>query len=217
MSETEGENKLVQFIIIGFVVLILLGGLGYFIKNMLTAEVKPQKKVVAVNIIAPPPPKVEEEPPPPEEIEEEEIPEPEDVPEPEPLPDISNEPPLGDLGLDADGTGAGDAFGLVGRKGGRGIVGANDGSGSWYSGIVQSDLLTHLSEDKKVLTKNYSIEIQIWYQGDGSVKRIKLLNSTGDSKLDSTIQKSLNNFKRFSEAPSTGRGDWVKVRLTSRA
>jgi len=52
----------------------------------------------------------------------EKIEEPEPEPE-EPLPDVPDEKPAGDTGLDAEGTAGSDAFGLVGRKGGKGLLG----------------------------------------------------------------------------------------------
>ncbi|WP_052700215.1 hypothetical protein [Methylocucumis oryzae] len=96
-----------------------------------------------VNSIAPPPPPKVEKPPEPEVKNEVEQPEPE--PE-EPLPDVADEPPPGDLGLDAEGTAGSDGFGLAARKGGRGLLGGGGGGDpyAWYGGLIKKRPTRHL-------------------------------------------------------------------------
>lgn len=216
-QEESGGNKLKLLLVIALIV-GLSALLIWFLSGLFTQEIEPPKQTVQeIKVIRPPPPppEVEEEPPPPEPEVEEEV----EIPEPEEMPDMPDmEPPPSDqLGLDAEGGAGSDAFGLLGNKGGRGLISGSGGSAlGWYKTIIQSDLLSYLSEDKNIRTKSYSIDIQIWYSGDGSVDRVKLLNTTGNKELDSKIQSSLNGFKRFSEPPADGKGTWVKIRLSSK-
>src|SRR5262245_757872 len=108
---------------------LLIGGgiaaLGFcsvlLVRSFLAGEAPAPKKLVQeIKVIRPPPP--EELPPPPPPPPEEEV----DLNEPEPQPDpvASNEPPPGNLGLDAEGSAGSDGFGLMGRKGGRDLLGS---------------------------------------------------------------------------------------------
>lgn len=201
-DEGESNNKL-KTVLIFSLVLLLSGSAIWLLSGLFNQEIEqPKKTIQEIKVIRPPPPppEVEEEPPPPEpEIEEEiDIPEPEDIPE---LPDM--EPPPGDqLGLDADGGAGSDAFGLLGRKGGRSLIGGASGDRfKWYSNIVVGELLDKLNEDERLRLKKYRVNFKIWLDETGEVTRFELLNSTGDLELDSYIKNSLSTVSRISEAP----------------
>src|SRR5271170_3005445 len=97
----------------GALVLALVVGLVWWIHRFrLTSNDRPVRMVQNIMVIRPPPPPPEDTPPPPppEKVDEQ-------IPQNEPDPTPDNTPaPAADLGLDADGSAAGDSFGLAARK-----------------------------------------------------------------------------------------------------
>ena len=218
MKEEEGEesNK-IKAIVFFIAVVLISAALIWFVGGMLSKPIEPPKKTVQeVKIFRPPPPpEIEEEPPPPEEeIEEEvEIEEPEDVPD---LPDM--EPPPGSqLGLDAEGGAGSDAFGLIGNKGGRSLLGSGSGNRfAWYANTIKTEILEILYEDEKLRSKSYRIRCDIWLGKTGEVTRIQILNSTGDMEIDTRIKDKLNSLRRISDAPPADMNMPIKLAIESR-
>lgn len=179
----------------------VVGGL-YFIKKMIDEKPGNTKKMVQqITVIQPPPPpppeqKIEEPPPPPEEPE---IEEPEPVPED--VPDApSDEPPPGaDLGVDAEGGAGGDGFGLVGRKGGRSLLGGNNPFG-WYSNAALGDISDKLNDNTKIRKRAYRATLRIWLKaGTDTITKVALAKSTGDEDLDREIINTLMKLGKLSE------------------
>jgi protein TonB len=181
------------------------------------AGAPPQTKKVAqdIQVIRPPPPPPNTPPPPPPPPKEDvDVPDPQQQPDPTP----SNDPPPGDqLGVDADGTGAGDGFGLVGRKGGRDLLAAGSGSAfSWYAGLIKTEILDRLGDEQKVRTGSYSVMVRIWVRTDGTVERTKLMSSTGNSERDHAIETALGRMTRLSQAPPPNMPQPISLRIVSR-
>ena len=204
--------------LIAFVVLFsLLAWLIFTLIGWLDSQEPNKKKTIQqITFITPPPPpppppKIEEPPP---EVEEVEIEEPE--PTPEDLPDLPQDeaPPSEQLGLDADGTGGGDAFGLVGRKGGRGLLSGGDPY-ALYSSSVQQKLIEKLNESHEIRRSEYSIEVYFWIVQDGSVGSFKLVKKSGNKQLDGKIERALKDIKKF-DPPVPGMPQPLKVKLTAR-
>jgi len=175
-------------------------------------------RIQQVAVVRPPPPP---QPPPPEP----EIPEPEPEwlpPEPElAAPEPEEAPPPGpDLGIDAEGGIGGDAFGLVGRPGGRGLIGGGrTGTGTlagWYTGVLQRDLQAFLEGQDDLRRKHYTVVVRLWLSEDGRVERSKLETSSGDPTIDASIENALNSGFRVSERPPEVIFQAVKIRLSSR-
>ncbi len=123
MAESQTKRKTIRVGIALVVVACMLGAAFFVLKILITGDAGKRKRVVQrVTLIKPPPPpKPKEKPPEPEVRKKEELPQPEQ--EELPSEDIDDSmddeaPPGEDLGLDAEGSGAGDAFGLKGNKGG---------------------------------------------------------------------------------------------------
>ncbi|MEO0972663.1 MAG: energy transducer TonB [Pseudomonadota bacterium] len=147
------------------------------------------QEVIVFRPPPPPPPPPEEPPPPPPEIEEEvEVPEEVDSPEPE-LAD-SDEPPPGELlGLDADGVAGADGFGLVGRKGARGLIEGGGGGGDRYVfGRVERALQDSLAQSQDLRSQPYQVPAVLDFGADGCVRRARLRESTGDANLDALLK-----------------------------
>jgi len=152
------------------------------------------KSVVQIALVAlppPPPPKPQEEPPKPKE--EVKIDEPKPTPdEPKPTP---QEPPPGPIGVDAQGTGPGDSFGLAGRPGGRDIIGSGGGGGGLNLTLFGTSAARHIAQelarDPRLKSANYKVEIRVWLSKDGHFEREEIVHGSGDSEIDRLIRDGL--------------------------
>ena len=212
MSEQKGRAAL-PFVIIACGITAIGCGAALLVRNFLSTEAPTPKKVVQeIRIVRPPP---EDLPPPPPPPPEEKV----DLSEPEPAPDpvASNEPPPGDLGLDADGTAGSDSFGLLGRKGGRDLLGTGGSAFAWYAGLLKGEILEQLQEVKAARSGAYSVVVKVWVRSDGSVERIRLAQSTGDRERDSAIETALARIDRISQGPPSDMPQPVSLKIVSRA
>jgi protein TonB len=205
--------------------LLAFAGLVAWGALSLMASGKPAKKqVVQIALLKPPPPP----PPPPEikppepEVHKEEVKMPE--PEPEPQPAQQDAPPPGEqLGLDAEGGGGNDGFGLAARKGGTDITrlgGAEGGLGrdklAWFAGMVQSHLQAYFSRNEKLRTADYRIVLRVWFAKDGRIERFELVDSTGNATLDGSIRLAMDSMPPLRQPVPTDIPQPVKLRVTSR-
>jgi protein TonB len=204
VSAAKKKSPLGPILIGGVVVLVFVGGL-LFIRSFLSGAQEQQPKIVQeVHLIRPPPPPPPEEKPPPPPPPEEKIVTPDPVEKPDPTP--SNEPPPSEnLGLDAEGTAGGDAFGLVGNKGGRDLVGGGGGSAvAWYSNILKTAVMEQLSADKELRSGNYRVIVRFWLRSDGSIERCEIVQGSGDRSRDRLIEGQLSRMSRLPNAPPAG-------------
>lgn len=197
---------------------LFVAGLGTgavaFVRSFLNSTPAPKQKVVQeIHLIRPPPPPPDEPPPPPPPPEEKvDVPDPQQQPDPTP----SNEPPPSEqLGLDADGSAGGDAFGLVAHKGGRDLLGTGGSAIAWYGGLLKNEIYDLLSSDAKTRKGPYSVTIQVWVRGDGSVERVGIARSSGDRDRDQVIETTLARV-RLSQAPPAEMPNPVILRIDSR-
>ncbi|NWG38858.1 MAG: TonB family protein [Hydrogenophilaceae bacterium] len=202
------------------------------VKGFIENSEPPEKtKVQKISLVKPPPPKPEEKPPEPEKIEPQDQPKQEEVQLDEPPPPdqpASDAPPPGEqLGLDSDGSGSGDGFGLAARKGGRDIttIGPSKGSGSnpwaWYDSMlnaaVNSAFQQALAREQALKDKNYKVVVKVWIDEAGKVTRAFLVDSTGDTQADEVLKEALREMRPLREGPPNDMPQPVKIRVTSRA
>lgn len=194
-------------------VLVLSGVSVALIRNMSGTSAPQQPLIQQISIVMPPPP-----PPPPEmpepEVEELEI----EEPEPEPLVDDSDaEPPGADLGLDADGVAGGDAFGLLAKKGGRGLLGSGD-ENAWYAGILQRELQRLLSSDESIRgLGEYSVVVSISLDSSGRVQESRLLSGSNNPQLDAALRAALSSGVQLSREPPADLPQPIRIRISSRS
>lgn len=203
------SHKLIAGLILG---IVGLGLVSATILKVFSGKPAPQKMVVQeVKIFRtpPPPPRPEEPPPPPEDVD---VPEPE--PQPEPTP--SNDPPPGDLGLDAEGSAGGDGFGLAARPGGRDLVGSGGSQLTWYAGLLQSAILAELNNEKLVRSRNYNVPIRFWVRDDGSIEKAELAKSTGDREVDRAIERAIGRVERLPYAVPANTPRPITIRISYR-
>lgn len=181
---------------------IIFIAIALVIRDYLSGAQSAPKKVVQqqITVITPPAPP----PPPPEapkpEVEEEPIPEP-TPPEPESEPAPAEEaPPAGDLGLDADGSGGGDDFGLVGRKGGRDFL-AGSGTGGSYTNGLKEKINNILSDDDELKYMKYRAKVRFWVNQQGVVDRFDVDLLDGDPAIKKRIESALGGIRQFGNPP----------------
>jgi protein TonB len=190
----------------------LLSGMIWWIHGFMSGKAqKTERTVQNITLIRPPPPPPDTPPPPPPEKVEEHL----EQKEPDPTPD--NTPtPSPQLGLDAEGTAGGDAFGLAARKGGSDLVGTGGAAFAWYTGKLRDEITDHLSNDARVRAKKFTISLRIWLDRDGRVKDVRMTSTTGDHELDSLIASSLSSMASLSEAPPIEMPQPISVKIVSR-
>ena len=184
---------------LGLVVLLAGGGMFLLVRSFLHSTPAPTKPVVQeIRLIRPPPPPPETPPPPPQEKEVE-------VKAPDPPPDQtpSNEPPPQQLGLDAEGGAGGDAFGLLGNKGGRDLMASGGSALAYYSGQVKNQILDELQKETELRAGagGFRAELHLWVRSDGTVERVTLAHSTGDPARDRAIERALSRITKVQPPP----------------
>lgn len=221
MQRKKNYRALLPMIVGVVLLLVMIGFAIQFISNLKNdKKEKKEKKPQQVTLVKPPPPpppppKVEKPPEPPKEKLEEPQPEPEPEPE-EPVPDVDEAPPA-DLGLDAEGTAGADGFGLVGRKGGRGLFGGGGGSPfARYGNMIEKEIQLTLTENEKLRQKAYSVVIKVLLKPDGDVEKIELARGSNDPKIDEQLNLTLNKIKRFSEKPPAEMPRTMKFKISAK-
>ena len=213
MNQRAKKSRFLPIMALGVVLLGAGTGFIWLVHGWLGQKVQPPKKVVQeIRLIRPPPTPPEPPPPPPPE-EKVDIPDPETPPEPTPT---DSQPPE-QLGLDADGGAGSDGFGLVGRKGGRDLLGSGNSAFMWYSGLVKDEFLQALQDEDKARAGSYSIRVRVWVRDDGSVERVQLTQSSGNKDRDRAIESALSRVARLSRSPPAEMPQPINLRIVSRA
>jgi len=231
MPENKARKSKVPWGLV-IVMVAVLGAGVYFVKSVLS-EKSPRKRnsFTVVTLLKPPPPPPVEKPPEPkiEEIQKEEIIAPEqEAAEPE-APSAEQDAPAGDkLGVDAEGAAGSDAFGLVGKKGGRSLL-AGDGGGlgkltlltrfAEYSQIVESEIRKkvrkRLDEEGGIPKGNHQVIARVSVDGNGAVVDFKIVGSSGDHKIDEAVRDSVGKVQ-ISSPPPDGMPRTMVIRITSK-
>ena len=192
---------------------LLIAALIYVVVMFLDSETEtPQRKKVVqqITIISPPPP-----PPPPPPEQEPEIQEPEEeavVDEmDEAMPEEGMDEDVGnDLGLDADGSAGGDSFGLLARKGGRGIVGGG------YGALIVQEINSMLVDDDGLRHKEYSVILQLWISDSGDIQRYTIDRKSADKEVIRMIESALVRLGSVSSGPPLELPQPIRLRIRSR-
>jgi len=228
-----------NWLIPGAVGLAFLLMIGFVVKVFMSDDGGHKKAAYQVTLIKPPPPEEKIKPPEPEQQKEppkESIPTPTEVPQPQAQnqdqpPD--NAPPGGnELGVEGEGGAGSDGFGLRGGiKNGRSVtIGGNGGGGSgmnrlammtkygWYTSKIQEDIKKQLKKrmdkDGGVPKGKYEITVKILLDLQGTIKKYRIVTSSGNDKLDDAMKASLPGLK-ISQAPPEGMPPLVTLRIQS--
>jgi protein TonB len=208
------ERRMLRLLAVAAVALLLIGGFVSFVQKMMNAKSsKSARQVQVVQIIRPPPPPPppDQPPPPPDKIQEQL---PKD--EPEPTPKEDEQAPPAALGLDADASAGGDAFGLAARRGGSDLIGGNGTAAfAWYTNRLKDQIAERLSGDSHLASKKFSIAVHVWIDPEGRVKQVKLVSTTGNRELDQRIEAVLESLPRLSDAPPLEMPQPVDLKIVS--
>ena len=200
-----------------FAVLLIVAFVWVVRTIMASKTTKNERKVQMVQIIQPPPPPPppppEQPPPPPPEKIQQELPK----DEPQPTPEQQDQAPPQPLGIDAEGSAGGDAFGLAARAGGSDLIG---GTGTapyaWYTNRIKDAIQERLAAAPCAKSAKGSLSLQVHMEADGRVKQIKLLSGTGDQKVDNCIDSALAAITRMSDPPPGGMPEQINLKIVSR-
>jgi protein TonB len=214
MADKGTQRRYFRSIAGGLIAMLLVVGFVWFVRTMMTGKSsgRTQRQVEIVQIIRPPPPPPPpEQPPPPEKTEE---PLPKD--EPEPSPKEESPPPLGPLGIDAEGSAGGDAFGLAARSGGSDLIGGSGNAAfAWYTNRLKEAVMERLGADSHIGSKKFSVAVRVWIEPDGRIKEFKLTSTTGNRELDQRIESALAGLTNLSDAPPLEMPQPVSLKIVS--
>jgi len=191
---------------------LLTAAVIYFSIMLLSAsdENKPRKKVVQqITIIVPPPPP----PPPPEQEPEIQEPEEEAVVEEmdEAMPDEGMDEDVGnDLGMDTDGSAGSDGFGLMARKGGRGLIGGG------YGALVVQEINAMLVDEERLRGKEYTVILQLWIGDSGNIERYTIDRTKADSEVIAMLESAITRLGQVSSGPPLELPQPIRLRIKSR-
>lgn len=218
----KNKNKLVMvYCAAGLVALVILGLVIWLVVSLLGFDKsKKPPRVHQITLVKPPPPPPPQEKPPEPEIEEEIEKPPEEAPEEAA---DSTEEAGSDLGVDAEGGAGGDAFGLVGKKGGKALIGGESDASllrkfAWYNSIIQrelSDKVRGLLEGEDGLPEGeLKSFVRIMLDEQGNIVDFKLVKTSGNERLDNAVLRVLESY-RVSEAPPPGMPLLADIRVNS--
>lgn len=136
------------------------------------------------------------------------------------------------LGVDADGEGAGDGFGLVSKRGGRDITTlgsggvGGDGTGvssgasrfnfAAYGGLVRQRLQNELATIDDLREQDYVAVVWIWVDTRGRIERVELPNGSGYAQIDTALRNAFAKMPTLPDPP-TGLPQPLRLRITSRS
>ncbi len=212
MARARKKRRYILLVLLGLSVTLIGAGTFALMRNFLNSTPPPQKFVQEIHLIRPPPPPPDLPPPPPP-------PEKVDVHEPEHKPDPTrpNEPPPGErLGLDAEGTAGGDAFGLMANKGGRDLLASGGSAFVWYAGLLKNQILEQLNTDRQAHRGEYTLTVRVWVRSDGSIDRVRIVEGSGNRERDQAIESALSRITRLSQAPPLDMPEPISLRIVSR-
>ena len=214
--------------LIGFAMIAVTVLLIVIFRDVFEKPVEAKKQVQQIKVVQapppppPPPPQPEVKPP---EIKEEKIEPLEQDPEPEPEPEPAEAPVSDQLGVDAEGSGAGDSFGLQGKKGGKDITqikgsGGNGGGGNafiFYGQHVQRELVAELQNKlrDKARTTHYTAVLHVWIAANGDISKVELQNSSGEAEIDEALKMAMGNIKGRLKPPPERLPQPLKIRIKS--
>lgn len=206
--------------IVGTLVVLGVGALMVnVVRDFLnTPEEPPRKGPQQVTLITPPPPPP---PPPQERPPEPEIEDEVELEESEPVDDLPEEasndepPPGADLGIDAEGGAGSDSFGLIGRKGGRGLL---DGAGNpsrYYANQLSREIENALQDHDAVRRRSYSVGINVWVSSDGRISRAELTTTTGSRETDALLIEAIMGARTAALRPPADMEQPIRLRISS--
>ncbi len=194
-------------VVLGIVVVLFLAGIVTVIRAVMSDASPPPRVVHTVSLLPPPPPPEIEQKPPEPQIKEEVV-----MAEPQPV--EQDDAASADLGVDADGTGSSDGFGLVGKKGGRDLL--EGGPFGWYGSLLGADIQDSLAARKRLRQVKYSAVLDLWIDRAGRIEKVELVRTSGNRDLDAALRMAVAELGKVREPPPPEMPQPVRLQVTSR-
>jgi protein TonB len=235
MSDHKKKHKKAPYqnwLVPGVIGLVFAVAVGFLIKVVLTDVGPRSKEKIQTVTLLKPPPDVKEKPPEPEVPKEvpkqeviQDIPQQQDTPQNDQPQDDT--PAGSDLGVDAEGGAGGDSFGLVGKKGGRGITLGGGGGGmnrqslmakyGWYNQKIQEEIKKQvkkkMDQDGGMPKGKFQIVVKVAINDQGMIVKYHIVTASGNSKIDAALQATLGEIK-LSELPPVGIPKSITLKIT---
>ena len=166
----------------------------------------------------PPPPKYEKKPEPPKEQKEMKVEQPvQRKVEQQAAPELKMDGPAGN-GPSAFGAGAITSEDL--SKVGTGKAGGVEKTGMFnpfnnYANAAKGELQRYLAKNNSLRRRRYSIDVHVWVDAAGQIKRFELIGSSNDSETDDAIRAAIAALPGFSQAPPASMPQPVRLRIVT--
>ncbi len=184
---------------VGIIVIgIVLTGIVVVAKMTSTGGSSKKENFTLVSLAPPPPPPVMTPPPPPPPQQDEQKMEQPMIKEEQPREAPKNEPLS--TGIKGDGP---DSFGLSNKSGGD-RVGPDGGKATkWrsYATQMQTRIQQALQQNRKTRSASMSVQVRVWPDPSGRIKRAQLAGSTGDALLDAAIRDEVLTGLQLDQPP----------------
>ncbi|HEY2035376.1 MAG TPA: TonB family protein [Steroidobacteraceae bacterium] len=213
MKRKSWIHRHLPILALGLMVTLIGSGAFALLRSFLRGgSPHPQQVVQQIQLIRPPPPPPNLPPPPPPPPEEKvHIATPQKAPQPTP----DHPPPSQQLGLDAKGGAGSDAFGLAAKPGGQDIIGEGGSAFSWYAGLLKDQILNQLGAQAEARSASYTVVVSVWVGQDGTVQRVEIAKSSGDSERDRSIESALARLGRLTQPPPADMPEPITLRIVS--
>lgn len=166
----------------------------------------------------PPPPKYEKKPDPPKEQKEMKVDQQvEKKVEQQAAPELKMDGPAGN-GPSAFGAGAITSEDL--SKVGSGKAGSAEKTGMFnpfnnYATALKGELQRYLGKNNALRRRRYSLDVHVWVDGAGQIKRYELIGSSNDGETDDAIRAAIAALPGFSQAPPASMPQPVRLRIVT--
>lgn len=221
-DQEDSQSKVwLKRVAIALALILIIGGIGYGISKLMSGGEPKQKQKTTIKLLDTPPPPP---PPPPKEPPKEQPKEqPKEIKiEPKPV-ETPPTPPAEVLkmeGAAGDGPSPFQA-GAVSKDYEKGDVstkiGGKKGSAGYgfFTSQVDSQIKKALSDDKQLAKEKYRVDVRVVLASDGGIERAELLESTGDTELDSKIKTALLGIRSIGSGLPEGMPRKLVVRIVS--
>ncbi|MBY0544941.1 MAG: TonB C-terminal domain-containing protein [Gammaproteobacteria bacterium] len=215
-DQSPGSKVWKQRIAIVLAVLLLVIGMAWVVKSLMTGNVSAKKPVTTIKIMpdTPPPP-----PPPKEPPKEQPKEQPKEIKMEQPKPQQTPQTPAEELkmeGAAGDGPSPFGAGAVSNDYNGQKIGGKGMAAYAWYTDQIKTSIEEALAAQKELVKVQYRVSVHIWLTRDGRVERAELKGSSGDPATDKLIRKALAGLSAISEALPEDMPQPVKLRITSK-
>jgi protein TonB len=213
VAERGALRRLASRVLAGISALVLIYLFVSFVDKMMSMKsTKQERQVQNIQIIRPPPPPPpppDQPPPPPPEKIEQQLPQ----DQPQPTPDEPDQAPPDTLANDGPATAGGDAFGMHQGSGGTSLGGTGTAPFAWYTTRLRDAIKERLSGSPCIKSAKGSLSTRIVVSADGRIKQIKLMASTGNSRVDECVEKTLSGYTSVGADPPSGMPEAVDLRV----